>query len=141
MVFIHGGTYVVGSGSQRDYWGQNLASSQNVIVVTFNYRLGAFGACLRVPVLTGYCIGYVSCCACDCLGISLLLGMRAGFLATSQMGAGSGNWALQDQTLALRWVRDNIGAFGGMPQAVTLFGQSVGTSAYFLFSAWLCVAC
>jgi para-nitrobenzyl esterase len=38
----------------------------------------------------------------------------------------SGNAGVQDMQLALEWVRDNIGAFGGNPANVTIFGESGG---------------
>mgnify|MGYP006084930527 CR=1 FL=1 len=43
MVFIHGGAFFFGSGSEVLYNGSNLAGNENVIVVTINYRLGALG--------------------------------------------------------------------------------------------------
>lgn len=43
MVWLHGGAYVLGSSSQTLYDGQRLASSGDVLIVTLNYRIGAFG--------------------------------------------------------------------------------------------------
>ncbi len=88
MVWVHGGAYVLGSGSQPYYNGRRLASGGDVVVVTLNYRLGVFGF-LDVP-------GFDS------------------------------NVGLRDVLAALRWVRDNIAAFGGDPDRVTLFGESAG---------------
>lgn len=43
MVWVHGGAYILGSGSQPLYDGRVLAGEGDVIVVTVNYRLGALG--------------------------------------------------------------------------------------------------
>ncbi|BAJ75459.1 carboxylesterase type B [Microbacterium testaceum StLB037] len=43
MVWLHGGAYVFGAASQRTYDGARLAVAGDVVVVTLNYRLGAFG--------------------------------------------------------------------------------------------------
>lgn len=71
-------------------------AARGVVVVTINYRLGPFGF-LAHPALS----------------------------AESEQGA-SGNYGLLDQIQALTWVRDNIAAFGGDPQRVTVFGESAG---------------
>jgi para-nitrobenzyl esterase len=54
-----------------------------------------------------------------------------GFLAHPDLDseAPSGNYGLQDQLAALRWVKANIADFGGDPDNVTLFGESAGAMA------------
>ena len=43
MVWIHGGGFITGSGSLPAHYGENLSGRERVVVVSFNYRLGAFG--------------------------------------------------------------------------------------------------
>uniref|UniRef100_A0A8W7Q461 carboxylesterase n=1 Tax=Anopheles coluzzii TaxID=1518534 RepID=A0A8W7Q461_ANOCL len=51
-----------------------------------------------------------------------------GFLSTGDRAA-PGNFGMKDQVMVLRWVKKNIRAFGGDPNRVTIFGESVGGSS------------
>jgi para-nitrobenzyl esterase len=101
MVFIHGGSYVWGGTNDPlydgEYFVRNLDNNEDVVMVTINYRLGMFG-CLDLSVLEGY---------------------------TEEYRESLGLWLL-DQEQALKWIHENIGAFGGDPGNVTIFGQSAG---------------
>jgi len=95
LFWIHGGAFVNGTGATPLYDGTRFAQHGDVVVVSINYRLGAFGF-LHLAEIFG-----------------------DGF-------ATSGNAGILDQVLALEWVRDNIAAFGGDPEQVTIFGESAG---------------
>ncbi len=96
MVWIHGGGFVNGGSSPAMYDGSGFAKS-GVVLVSLNYRLGRFGFFAH-PALTAA-------------------------NADQEM---LGNYGYMDQLAALRWVQRNIGAFGGDPANVTLFGESAG---------------
>src|SRR5438105_1212375 len=97
MIWIFGGAYTEGAGSSPHSDGEALAR-KGAVVVTFNYRLGAFGF-FSHPELT----------------------QESGHNA-------SGNQALMDAIAALKWVQTNIAAFGGDPRNVTIFGESAGAA-------------
>ncbi len=83
-------------GSGEPLYDGGNFARRGVVFVSINYRLGVFGW-LALPALS----------------------------AESPHDA-SGNYGLLDQIAALKWVRDNIAAFGGDPHNVTIMGESAG---------------
>jgi para-nitrobenzyl esterase len=94
LVWVHGGGNVEGS-AEWPLLGVTLART-GVVVVSFNYRLGAFGF-FTYPELDEESKHHTS-----------------------------GNYGHLDQIAALEWVRRNIARFGGDPRRVTIAGQSSG---------------
>lgn len=63
------------------------------------------------------------------VNVTYRLGVFGGF-ELGDLGAGfADNLCLRDQIAALEWVQENIGAFGGDPQRVTIFGESAGATS------------
>lgn len=85
------------TGTSSFYNGSRLASEHNVIVVSVNYRLGMLGWFRHKSLREG-----------------------AGPLDAS------GNFGTLDLIAGLDWVQENIDAFGGDAQNVTIFGESAG---------------
>jgi para-nitrobenzyl esterase len=98
MLWIHGGGN--STGDSRPYDGGRLAARHDLVVVTVHYRLGVFG--------------WFSHSA-----------LRA--QARDELDR-SGNWGTLDLVRSLQWVRENIAAFGGDPNNITLFGESSGAT-------------
>lgn len=96
MIWIHGGAFRMGSSSVRYYDGAAFARS-GVVLVSINYRLGGLGFFAH-PALR----------------------------AEGGADADAANFGLLDQIAALKWVQENIAAFGGDPGNVTVFGESAG---------------
>lgn len=100
MVWFHGGGLFEGAASEPYYVPVGLVK-EGVIVVTVDYRIG-----------------------------------KLGFFAPQELVAEAqanhepvGNYGTMDQIQSLKWVQENITAFGGDPNNVTIFGQSAGGRA------------
>jgi para-nitrobenzyl esterase len=88
-----------GGSGAIEIYDGSALAAQGIVVITINYRVGAFGF-LAHPELT-----------------------------REAAQSGAGNQGLEDMIAALRWVRDNVRAFGGDPRRVTIGGQSAGAVA------------
>lgn len=91
MVWIYGGAYKLGHSGSPGYDARRIAADGDVVVVTFNYRVGMEGF--------------------------------------AHIEGAPANRGLLDQVAALAWVQDNIAAFGGDPDQVTVFGESAGAGS------------
>ena len=88
MVYVHGGGFYSGTGNSGGP--KYFMDTEEIVLVTLNYRLGALGwMSMEDDVIPG-------------------------------------NMGLKDQAVAFKWVRDNIGDFGGDATLVTIFGESAG---------------
>ena len=97
LVYIHGGYLLYSSGNWKGlHPSPELVCKMNVIGVSFNYRLNAFGF------------------------------LALDSLAEATPSNTSGNYGFMDQILALKWIQANIDKFGGDKGSVTLIGQSSG---------------
>lgn len=101
LVFIHGGGNQQGSASEVNggtqmFFGKNMAERGDAVVVTIQYRLGPLGFLVHPG------------------------------LESENANNISGNYAVLDQILALRWVKNNISKFGGDSTKVMIFGESAG---------------
>jgi para-nitrobenzyl esterase len=96
MMWIHGGSNVWGRAEQ--YNASELARRHNVIVVVAQYRLGPLGWFAHPALREG------------------------GELSEDA----SPNFGTLDNIRALEWIRDEISAFGGDPNLITIFGESAG---------------
>jgi para-nitrobenzyl esterase len=96
MFWIHGGGNSIGDA--RVYDAGRIALRHQLVVVTVQYRLGVFGWFAH-PSLRG---------------------------EGATQDDRSGNYGTLDLVRALGWVRENIPAFGGDPERVTVFGESAG---------------
>ena len=97
MVWIHGGAYEIGGTTEPRQEGTNFVKENpDVILVSIGYRLGAYGF------------------------------LHLSHLPDGQDYPDAQNLGVMDNEMALKWVHENIAAFGGDPENVTIFGESAG---------------
>jgi len=110
IVWLHGGSYMYGAGSDTTVEDvQRLVTEDRIIVVTVNYRLGVFGF----------------------LGSERLRREKPSRAAIQRgiIHAQTGNMGTMDQHLALVWVNQHIQHFGGDAGKITVLGWSAGAAS------------
>lgn len=104
LIWIYGGGYMSGTATLDLYDASMVAATCDVIVASMQYRVGAFGFLYLQPDLP-----------------------RGSEDAP-------GNVGLWDQALAIRWIKENVAAFGGDPELMTLFGESAGGGSVSIYN-------
>ncbi|WP_322175432.1 carboxylesterase/lipase family protein [Acutalibacter caecimuris] len=99
FIWVHGGGMNAGSGVEVVCTGEGLTGRKKVVMVTINYRLNLFGFFAHPD------------------------------LAAEEEDGTYGNYGLYDIRKACQWVKENIAAFGGDPENITVGGQSGGARA------------
>lgn len=104
MMFFYGGSYRVGAAGFPLYHGHFavdslLGTNHNVMIVTINYRVGAFG----------------------------FLASEA--LRQEDPDGAVGNYGFLDQRQAMRFLQEVAPAFGGNPNLITIYGESAGAGS------------
>jgi acetylcholinesterase len=112
MVWIYGGAWIMGADFPYEHTNiveQSIKIGEPIIVVTFNYRIGAFG------FLSGKAMQ-----------------------EQAEAGNVDLNVGLHDQRAALRWIKRNIHLFGGDADKITIAGESAGgqSISYHLLSQY-----
>lgn len=106
LVLFHHGDFTYGGSADPLLYGESFAGSHpDVVCVSFNYRLGIFG-----------------------------------FIDFSEVPGGEAypdalNLGLLDQIAALKWIKENIAAFGGDPDRITVMGFEAGATSICLLAA------
>lgn len=100
VVWIHGGSYQVGTSALPNYnltylVQRSVEIGKPIVATSINYRKGGWGMMYSVEI----------------------------------QGSGNTNLALRDMRKGLAWVQENIGAFGGNKDSVTIWGESAGSFA------------
>ncbi|MCQ2752831.1 MAG: carboxylesterase family protein [Bacilli bacterium] len=102
MVYIHGGGWINGGNCDPLYDGRNFVYyNPDILVVNITYRVGFLGQINLTPLL------------------------KPGEELPNKYKCSTNNGIL-DQIQALRWIKDNIAAFNGDPNNVTICGESAG---------------
>ena len=117
-------------------WSPAKAPSERLPVMVWIYGGGFTQGATSFPAYTGEQLARHGVIL---VSVAYRLG-PFGFLATPELtaeshGGGAGNYGLQDQIAALKWIQHNIAAFGGDPRKVTIFGESAGGIAVSMLAA------